>query len=121
MKGARTPRYREIETHRRDLLPASKVGDLLPTVAELCEQFSVSGVQTVRNAYEPLVAEGLVEVQMRPRRRWIVAKVPPTSDPDDGGIWDLLAARDALADAADAIATAQANIARLLRNADGKE
>lgn len=114
----RTPRYREIEEHLRRLVATAQPGDLLPTVAELCELFDVSGVQTIRNAYEPLIAEGLVGVQMRPRRRWFVQRVPrvnPASE-DDGGEWDLLAARDALIDATEAVATAQANIERLLRN-----
>lgn len=80
----RTPRYREIETYLRTLVADSREGDLLPTVAELCERFGVSGVQTVRNAYEPLVEEGLVTVQMRPRRRWKVARVAPAADAGTG-------------------------------------
>lgn len=90
----RTPRYREIETYLRTVIAGSREGDLLPTVAELCERFGVSGVQTIRSAYAPLVEEGLVEVQMRPRRRWKVLRVVPAVAPDA----DLLAVRAALAE-----------------------
>ena len=69
------PRYRALERHLRNVIAGAEVGDLLPTVADLCESFGVNGVQTIRNAYEPLVEEGLVVVQMRPRRRWTVARV----------------------------------------------
>lgn len=95
---ARIPLYREIETYLRTLVARSEVGDLLPTVADLCERFGVSGVQTVRNAYEPLVDEGLVAVQMRPRRRWYVANTNPTEvDPEE--IDDLAALEGTLRDA----------------------
>jgi len=72
-----TPAYRQIEAWLRELLPCKSEGDLLPTINELCERFDVSGVQTVRNAYQPLVEEGWVRVQHRPQRRWVVAQVPP--------------------------------------------
>ncbi|WP_432420607.1 GntR family transcriptional regulator [Nocardia carnea] len=60
----------------REILPEKVEGDLLPTVAEICERFDVSGVQTVRDGYRPLIDEGWVRVQQRPQRRWVVAKVP---------------------------------------------
>lgn len=44
----------------------------MPTIAEVCERFNVGGVQTVRNAYAPLIEEGLVERIGSPRR-WVVA------------------------------------------------
>lgn len=88
---SRTPRYREIEAYLRTVVAGSREGDLLPTVAELCERFGVSGVQTIRNAYEPLVEEGLVIVQMRPRRRWMVARVAPAAAAPDGDILAALA------------------------------
>lgn len=44
---------------------------LMPTIAEVCEQFDVGGVQTVRNAYAPLIEEGIVERLASPRR-WAV-------------------------------------------------
>lgn len=87
------PRYRAIERHLRRVIAGSEVGDLLPTVADLCDRFEVNGVQTIRNAYEPLVEEGLVVVQMRPRRRWKVARVEPAPDPAaDPDVLDALAA-----------------------------
>jgi DNA-binding GntR family transcriptional regulator len=75
------PAYRQIETWLRGHLPECSEGDLLPTTARLCDQFGVTGVQTVRDAYQPLIEEGWVRVQQRPQRRWVVAKVPPRPDP----------------------------------------
>lgn len=77
MMSTSMPAYRQIEAWLRELLPEKSEGDLLPTVAELCEQFGVSGVQTVRDGYQPLIDEGWVRVQQRPQRRWVVAQVPP--------------------------------------------
>ncbi|TCO55647.1 GntR family transcriptional regulator [Actinocrispum wychmicini] len=71
------PAYRQIEAWLRDLLPDKSEGDLLPTIANICQRFGVSGVQTVRDAYQPLIEEGWIRVQQRPQRRWVVAKVPP--------------------------------------------
>jgi DNA-binding GntR family transcriptional regulator len=45
---------------------------LMPTIAEVCEKFNVGGVQTVRNAYAPLLEEGVV-VRLGKPRRWAVA------------------------------------------------
>lgn len=72
----KVPAYRRIEAHLRTILPTHKVGDVLPTIGELCELFNVSGVSTIRNAYRPLIDEGLVATQNRPTRRWVVARIP---------------------------------------------
>lgn len=101
---ARIPRYREIETYLRELVAKSEVGDLLPTVAELCERFDVNGVQTIRNAYEPLIDEGLVAVHMRPRRRWYVANTSPT-EVDPGAVDDLAVLEDTLRSALEQVVT----------------
>lgn len=79
----RTPKYVEITAYLRAVVAESQEGDLLPTVADLCDRFGVSGVQTIRNAYQPLIDEGLVTVQQRPRRRWIVERVGPVPTIDD--------------------------------------
>lgn len=67
----RTPKYLEIEQWLRVQAQHRRPGDFMPTIAEACERFNVRGVQTVRNAYAPLLAEGLVERVNRPRR-WAV-------------------------------------------------
>ncbi len=66
---------------------APQTGGLLPTVTEACERFDVSGVQTVRNAYAPLITEGLV-VRVSKPRRWAVADrgQEPCPLPDTGPI-----------------------------------
>lgn len=74
---AKKPIYRKIETYlRTEVLPNAEVGDELPTVNELTHQFDCRGVQTIRNAYAPLIAEGLVSVRDRPQRRWVLVKRP---------------------------------------------
>lgn len=54
-----TPRYVEIADYLRDLVAGSRLGDLLPSDAELCERFDVSRM-TARHAVQLLVNEGLV-------------------------------------------------------------
>lgn len=72
------PAYQQITAYLSQLLPELHEGDELPTIAKLCEQFGVSGVQTVRNGVQPLVDAGYVETRLRPRRRWVVRRVPVT-------------------------------------------
>lgn len=69
-------KYRQIEAHLRRLIAESELDTLLPTISELQEQFQTDGVQTVRDAYAPLVDEGLVEVQYRPYRRYVLIQKP---------------------------------------------
>ena len=52
-------------------------GDLMPTVAELCEAFGTKSTQNVRNAYAPLVQAGYVRTIESPQRRWQLVEVPP--------------------------------------------
>lgn len=67
----RVPVYREISAWLR--VEADRLGAnaLMPTIAEVCQRFGVRGVQTVRNAYAPLIEEGIVERKGSPRR-WAV-------------------------------------------------
>jgi DNA-binding transcriptional MocR family regulator len=94
--------------------PGRGVGDELPTIAELWDQFGVGGVQTVRDGIQPLKDAGYVETRYAPTRRWVVRKLPPAAKgpassaqcPPAGGIpspllldrlqGELVVARDAL-------------------------
>lgn len=53
-------RYIEIAAHLRELVADTEPGGLLPSDAELCQEFSVSRM-TARQAVQLLVNEGLVE------------------------------------------------------------
>lgn len=69
-------RYREIHDYLRRLITETELDTLLPTIADLQKLFQVDGVQTIRDAYAPLLEEGLVEVQYRPHRRYVLVKKP---------------------------------------------
>ncbi|UZF54066.1 GntR family transcriptional regulator [Gordonia polyisoprenivorans] len=71
MTMVRTPLHEPITEFLREQVDRSNPGDLLPTIAELTAMFGVGGVQTIRNAYAPLIEEGLVERLDAPRR-WAV-------------------------------------------------
>lgn len=73
------PAYQQITAYLSELLPTLREGDELPTINDLFDRFGVSGVQTVRNGVQPLVDEGYVETRLRPRRRWVVRRVPDTT------------------------------------------
>jgi len=90
----KTPKYLEIEKWLRMQVQHLKPGDFMPTIAEACERFNVGGVQTVRNAYAPLIAEGLV-VRVSKPRRWAVADrgQEPFPLPDTGPMLADLEAR----------------------------
>jgi DNA-binding FadR family transcriptional regulator len=60
-----------------NVLPNLSVGDELPTIDDLCAQFGVSGVQTVRDGVQPLKDAGYVETRYAPTRRWVVRQLPP--------------------------------------------
>jgi DNA-binding GntR family transcriptional regulator len=107
-----TPTYQRITAYLSGLLPKLHEGDELPTIAELCEQFGVSGVQTVRNGVQPLVDAGYVETRLRPRRRWVVRRVPatPPTLPARAPLDEL---REALANAKRELDRAGAAMARL--------
>ncbi len=70
-------RYLEIAAHLRGLVSRSDPGDLLPSDAELCEQFSVSRM-TARQAVQLLVNEHLVE-RRRGRGTFVAARKVPRS------------------------------------------
>lgn len=53
-------RYLDIAAHLRELVAASEPGDLLPSDADLCQEFDVSRM-TARQAVQLLVNEHLVE------------------------------------------------------------
>jgi len=55
-----TPRYYEIEQALRARIDELSTGDSLPSDADLSREFGVSRM-TVRQAFQPLVQEGLVE------------------------------------------------------------
>lgn len=104
MDEKQIPAYQQITAYLCQLLPGLHEGDELPTIAELCDQFGVSGVQTVRDGVQPLVDEGYVETRMRPRRRWVVRRVPDTPP--------ALPARAPLDEAREALANARRELDR---------
>ncbi|MEL7978369.1 hypothetical protein AAG589_21060 [Isoptericola sp. F-RaC21] len=53
---------------------------LMPTIADVCERFDVGGVQTVRDAYAPLIEEGVVE-RLESPRRWAVVDHGQEAEP----------------------------------------
>ena len=67
------PRYYEIEQALRARVAALHPGDVLPSDAELCEEFGVSRM-TARNAMQMLAQEGIV--QRIPGRGTFVAEQP---------------------------------------------
>ena len=67
------PRYYEIEQALRARVAGLRPGDIIPSDAELCEEFGVSR-QTARNAMAKLQQEGLV--QRLPGRGTFVAERP---------------------------------------------
>ena len=69
------PRYQEIADHLRERIAQGTPGDLLPSDAELCEQFDVSRM-TARNAVQILATEGLL-YRKRGRGTFIAARPVP--------------------------------------------
>ena len=52
------------------------IGERLPTIADLQQQWAVHGIQTVRSAYLILIEEGLVEA--RHGTGYFLRRIPPT-------------------------------------------
>jgi hypothetical protein len=121
--------YQAITEHLlTEVIPNLRVGDELPTIAELCDQFGVTGVQTVRNGVQPLIDAGYVETRYAPTRRWVVRRLPAadggtassTQRPPVGGTPSLAALeqlQQELAAAREAVSAAIAMVDRLLLEA----
>lgn len=77
--------YEEITQWLRSEAARRGPGALMPTIAEVCQRFGIRGVQTVRNAYAPLLEDGTVERLDSPRR-WSVVDhgQSAVSTPDHG-------------------------------------
>ncbi|UQN31518.1 GntR family transcriptional regulator [Brachybacterium kimchii] len=67
----KTPIYIQISEWLRDEVAHRPPGALMPTINEISHRFDVNGVQTVRNAYQILMDDDLVERLDSPRR-WVV-------------------------------------------------
>lgn len=99
---------------KRELLQGKYTpGERMPGVADVEARFDMSTPSAVK-AMQVLVGEGLV----LSRHGVGYFASPPEAAVEDDGLdeWDLMAARDALATAAEAIIIAQSNVDRLLRN-----
>lgn len=100
------PAYQEIAEWLRVVAERRGPGALMPTITQVCEEFGVAGVQTVRDAYAPLVDEGLVERLDSPRRWAVVDRGQvPTPGPDVART--LVAAETALEQALSSVQAAR--------------
>ena len=76
-----TVRYRAIAEELRERIDKGvyQVGSRLPSIAALMQEFDVKGLNTIRDAQQMLVDEGL----LRPEQGvgvWVIAKTPePTT------------------------------------------
>lgn len=86
MRTGRIPIHQKITRYLvTEALPGLPEGSELPTISELCDRFGVSGVQTVRDGMQPLVAAGYVETRYSPTRRWVVRRRLPEVVPTEAG------------------------------------
>jgi DNA-binding GntR family transcriptional regulator len=71
-------RYIEIadELRRRIRDGMYPIGSKLPTIAQMQAEFEVRGLNTIRSAYAPLIAEGLLRGE-RGVGVWVLAAPPP--------------------------------------------
>lgn len=69
------------ELRRRIEAGEFRVGDALPTISQMEDWLGSRGVQTVRDGYQPLIDEGLVESQRDGGRRRYVLAAMPVTDP----------------------------------------
>lgn len=83
-----TARYKEIaaELRRRIAAGVYPVGSKLPAIAQLQDEFDVPGLNTIRSAYQPLIAEGLLRGEQGVGV-WVLATPPP----DDATMQDAVA------------------------------
>ena len=93
-----------ITEHLWDVARQSAPGDLLPTIAEMGQQFGTSSTQNVRNAYTPLIEAGYVRTIDSPQRRWQLISVPPAAG---------LSVPELIAQLEEAIAAAQGQLSQL--------
>ncbi len=71
-------RYTEIanEIRRRIADGTYPVGSKLPPIAQMQTEFAVAGLNTIRSAYAPLIAEGLLRGEQGVGV-WVLATPPP--------------------------------------------
>lgn len=83
-----TARYKQIaaELRRRIAAGVYPVGSKLPPIAQLQDEFEVPGLNTIRSAYQPLIAEGLLRGEQGVGV-WVLATPPP----DDATVQDVVA------------------------------
>ncbi|GAA4757461.1 hypothetical protein GCM10023328_46650 [Modestobacter marinus] len=111
------PVHRKITAYlREEVLPQLKVGEELPTIGALGNLFDVGGVQTVRDAIQPLKDEGFVETRMAPTRRWVLVK-PYTAPQPVPGAQTLDQLRESLVAAQTAVAASLALVDTLRKAA----
>jgi DNA-binding GntR family transcriptional regulator len=100
-------RYREIydDLRRRVLAGEFPVGERLPSIADLQEHYHVPGLNTIRQAQQLLVEDGLVETRQGVGA-FVISHEPTTREVDVVG--ELRAARAAIDRALAALARADA-------------
>lgn len=76
----RTTRYRAIADTLRTRIEAGSypVGTKLPAIAELMREFEVPGLNTIRDAQQILVREGLIRTEQGVGA-WVIAATSPTA------------------------------------------
>jgi DNA-binding GntR family transcriptional regulator len=90
-------RYREISDVLRSRIADGSypVGSKLPAIARLQDEFGVPGLNTIRDAYKPLVQEGL----LRPEQGvgvWVVGTPKSDDETAPSLLEELRTAREAL-------------------------
>lgn len=115
-------RYREIAQDLRDRLAAGEFhpGDRLPSIADLQEHYDVAGLNTIRQAQQLLVEEGLIET--RQGSGAFVLRTVPEASPvaaasaatqlDEHVAWATLAAAGISVDDVEVVVARRARSAR---------
>ena len=93
-------RYIEIsdEIRRRIADGTYPVGSKLPPIAHMQAEFDVPGLSTIRSAYAPLIAEGLLRGEQGVGV-WVLAKPPPRDLTESEVLEELKTAHRALGNA----------------------